>query len=69
MQMQLAICKAHGYFRFGMGILSKCICIFWLESPAVSYRLARIASDVSKSLKSVRKREMKDNYPNCSELL
>lgn len=65
MQIWVSICKEQSYFRCCMGILS----YLGVESPAASSEIAYNSSDVNKSLKGVRMREMKDHYSSRGELL
>lgn len=46
-----------------------CLCLWGAGSPAASSKIAHNSSDVNKSLKGVRMREMKDNYSSRGELL
>lgn len=68
MQIWISICKEQSYFRCCMGILSVFVSL-GVESPAASSKIAHNSSDVNKSLKGVRMREMKDNYSSRGELL
>jgi hypothetical protein len=51
-----------------MGIFSVFVSL-GVESPAAFSAIASNSSDVNKSLKGVRMREMKDNYSRRGELL
>lgn len=68
MQIWVSICKEQSYFRCCMGILSVFVPL-GVESPAASHAIAHKSSDVNKSLKGVRMREMEDHYSSRGELL
>lgn len=68
MQIWVPTCGEQRYFRCCMGILSVCVSLR-VESPAAGSEIAHNSSDVNKSLKGVRMREMKDNYSGRGELL
>ena len=62
MQIWISIWKEASYFRCCMGILSVFVPL-GVKSPAASCEIAHNSSDVNKSLKGVRLREMKIIIP------